>query len=439
MKGSIEYYWSDWKVVREIGKGAYGSVYEVEKEDFGTTVKSAIKVISIPQNRNETQVLISEGSTDKEVEDYYEDFVKKLLSEFTIMAELRGNSNIVSYEDHKIVKHPDAPGYDIFIKMELLNSFYTFFRDREVTVEDVLKIGIDICSALEICEKKKIIHRDIKPDNIFYNDLGVFKLGDFGVARQLESLTSNLSRIGTYNYMAPEIYLNKEYDSTVDIYSLGVVLYKCLNGGRVPFMSKSDALTSSAREAAFSRRLSGERFPIPEGCDEELANVVIKACAYDPRERYQTAAEFRQELVRISNELVQKKYAEEKPQVTMLAEFELTERDPSLADIRVEGSMMVLTGSMMGTRKKMISMQPMMVGRDVRLCDFVIPDSYMGVSRTHCTIYYNGYENMYYVKDGSTNGTWTSPVNRLEKGKFVRVSPGTVLLLGNFDCSIELS
>ena len=435
MKGSIEYYWSGWKVVREIGKGSYGSVYEVEREDFGQVIKSAIKVISIPQNSNETQVLISEGNTNEGIELYYEEFVKKLIKEFAIMAELRGNSNIVSYEDHKIIKRDHTIGYDIFIKMELLNNYYTFFQNRNVSVDDILKIGIDLCNALEVCERKKIIHRDIKPDNIFYNDMGVFKLGDFGVAREIAEMTQSMTRMGTYNYMAPEIYFNKKYDHTVDIYSLGLVLYKSLNGGRLPFIKPGDVMTAELREAAFSRRISGEVFPIPAGCDEDVASAIIKACAFEPKDRYQSAAEFRAVL-----EELRRRRSESRDVIDsyFILDFEPTERSEELANIVIEGGMTVLTGSMMGTHRVLKDSQPLLIGRDVKLCDFVIPDTYMGVSRTHCIIYFNRNENAYYIKDSSTNGTWSSPTARLEKGKFCKVAPGTVILLGNIDCSIKL-
>ncbi|MCR4655916.1 MAG: protein kinase [Lachnospiraceae bacterium] len=93
----------------------------------------------------------------------------------------------------------------------------------------VLKLGVDICSALEICAMKKVIHRDIKPENIFINEFGDYKLGDFGVARKLENVAGALSQKGTYNYMAPEVEKGTSYNETVDLYSLGLVLYRFLN------------------------------------------------------------------------------------------------------------------------------------------------------------------------------------------------------------------
>ena len=99
-------------------------------------------------------------------------------------------------------------------------------KEEKLTEEDVLRLGIDLCRALEYCQKQNIIHRDIKPENIFVSRFGEFKLGDFGIARNWDRGASGLSKKGTFSYMAPEMYKGEEYDSRADIYSLGIVLYK---------------------------------------------------------------------------------------------------------------------------------------------------------------------------------------------------------------------
>ena len=115
------------------------------------------------------------------------------------------------------MEHKKDPGWDIYIRMELLESFVEYTKHRELTEGDVIRLGIDICNALELCERQKIIHRDIKPANIFVSTSGSFKLGDFGIARKLERANSTMSHKGTYSYMAPEIfYGERHYDSTID-------------------------------------------------------------------------------------------------------------------------------------------------------------------------------------------------------------------------------
>lgn len=160
---------------------------------------------------------------------------------------------------------------------------------------DILKLGIDICRALEICQEKNIIHRDIKPENIFVNDRGDFKLGDFGIARTIEKTISNLSKKGTYAYMAPEVYRGMKYGSSVDIYSLGMVLYRYLNQNRMPFLPFG-TIRYQDRENALERRMQGEIIPPPINGSDELKAAVLKALSFDAKERYRTPKEFREAL-----------------------------------------------------------------------------------------------------------------------------------------------
>ena len=90
--------------------------------------------------------------------------------------------------------------------MEYLTSFMDYCAEKQLTEKEVIKLGMDLSKALEYCRKLKIIHRDIKPENIFVSRFGDFKLGDFGIARELERTMSGFSKKGTYSYMAPEMY-----------------------------------------------------------------------------------------------------------------------------------------------------------------------------------------------------------------------------------------
>ena len=290
--------WDDWQVVRKLGQGSFGTVYEVSREDFGETVRSALKVISIPQNESDIESLVSEGMSLNEVSEYYTSVAKSILEEFKIMSQLRGNTNIVSYEDHKIVPRESGIGYDILIRMELLTSFYAYLQSRNNMIgrNEVLKLGVDMCRALELCEKMNIIHRDIKPENIFVNHLGDFKLGDFGVAREMEESFSTMSKKGTYSYMAPEVYIGKKYDATVDIYSLGIVLYRYFNGGRLPFVEPGKKMLSDYRNQCMMRRITGEKLPDPMNASKLESAVILKACAYEAKDRYQTAKDLREDL-----------------------------------------------------------------------------------------------------------------------------------------------
>ena len=169
--------------------------------------------------------------------------------------------------------------------------------DHPLSRRDVIQLGIDLCRALELCQKYNIIHRDIKPENIFVSDNGDFKLGDFGIARTIERTMSGLSKKGTYNYMAPEIYRGSEYGFSVDIYSLGIVLYRLLNNNRAPFLPQPpEPITYTQRETALAKRMGGEELPPPVNGRGRLGEIVLKACAFDPKARYSSPVQMRQEL-----------------------------------------------------------------------------------------------------------------------------------------------
>ena len=181
--------------------------------------------------------------------------------------------------------------------MEMLTPFVEYLGSHKLSRNDVLNLGISVCKALELCKKQNIIHRDIKPANIFVSPNGDYKLGDFGIARIISKTTGASTKVGTNDYMAPEVYRGEIYGETVDIYSLGLVLYRLLNNNRMPFLPPAPApITHSQREEAVSKRMQGIEFPAPINAEEEIVNVIKKATAYKPEDRYQNPTDMREEL-----------------------------------------------------------------------------------------------------------------------------------------------
>ena len=299
-KEAEEKVFTSWTVKELLGKGAFGRVYRLEREEFGTLYEAAMKKITIPQTNEEIEDAVSEGMDEQSVTSYFKSFVEEIVNEFKLMAQLKGHTNIVSYEDHLVIPHEDGIGWDILIRMELLKSLKTLTAERNLTEEEVIKLGIDICNALEVCGKMNIIHRDIKPENIFISNFGEFKLGDFGIARTAEKTMSNLSKKGTYTYMAPEVYKGEAYDATVDIYSLGIVMYRFMNYNRAPFLpAYPNPISFSDREASLTRRISEEPMPAPACGSKELKRIILKACAYQASARYQSPVQLRSDLEKL--------------------------------------------------------------------------------------------------------------------------------------------
>ena len=295
--------WGVWTIEEKIGSGSFGTVYKAKKEELGKTFYAAIKHISLPKDQDELDELRREGNitTTESIKEYYKDTIDDLIKEIEIMYELRANENIVDYQDHLIVEKENQLGFDIYIRMELLTPLDKYLERNPIDEATVTKIGIDISKALEVCHKHNLLHRDIKPANIFINDKGIFKLGDFGVAKKLEKTTFNMSKKGTFNYMSPEIYKGEIADIRSDIYSLGIVMYRMLNNNRAPFIdSNTTIIKASDNEQALIKRMNGELLPEIEGINKNLLNVINTACSYTKENRYSNPKDMKDDLIKVT-------------------------------------------------------------------------------------------------------------------------------------------
>ena len=159
--------WGSWYIDEQLGEGSFGKVYKVHKEEFGRVYYAAVKMISIPQSKAELEQAMNEGLDDASARSYFQTFVTDIIQEIDLMSAFKGNTNIVSLEDHEVIEKKGSIGWDILIRMELLTTLSSYMNSNPLMQEDVIQVGIDIARALELCAMKKTIHRDIKPDNIF--------------------------------------------------------------------------------------------------------------------------------------------------------------------------------------------------------------------------------------------------------------------------------
>ena len=292
--------WPEWTVEKRLGKGSYGEVYQVIKRDQ-VGARAAVKVISIPSDESEIDSLRSEGHTMEGTRTYLKSIVDDFIGEIKTMNDLKALPNIVSVEDYKVYEKENEIGWDIFIRMELLTPFSDYINGRRIEEAEAIRIGVDICTALEICAVKGIIHRDIKPANLFVNSVGQFKLGDFGIARKLDTLSGSLSGKGTPEYIAPEVKNGAHhYDARVDTYSLGLVLYRLLNGNYPPFIGEKEYYNALLRNQAEERRTNGDPLPPPSDASPAMASLILRACAFDPDDRFSSATEMKQALQSVS-------------------------------------------------------------------------------------------------------------------------------------------
>ena len=292
--------WRDWKIVKDLGGGTYGRVYEIERTISGIQEKAALKIVSRPKNKDEMESYYNEGYSKADLIASYESEIQNYVQEYKLMKELQGESNIVSCDDFTMVPHEDGIGGDIFIRMELLTSLQQILRERSLSEQEIIKLGKDISHALVLCESKNIIHRDIKPANIMVSQFGNYKLGDFGVSKIMDHATFATS-MGTPEYQAPEIVHMKKYGQAADIYSLGITLYWLLNNRRMPFIDANQQITLVVKNEAMDRRYRGEKLPAPKNGSTKLKKIVLKACEYHPENRYASAQEMYDALDTLEN------------------------------------------------------------------------------------------------------------------------------------------
>ena len=293
--------WSEWESIKKIGEGTFGKVYKCRHKRIGNEPEMycAIKVITTT----------------------HQDVMETCVDEISTMIRLRDEKHIVGIEDYLVIERGNGMSWDICIKMELLTSLSNYIGligPENFTEFKVINMGMQLCKALDSLASANILHRDIKPDNIFVDDKRDFKLGDFGIARMLSmSQLEYTASTGTPLYMAPEVDTRSvakkaQYDVRADLYSLGLVMYQYVNHGRLPFMDpNAPAISQHEKSRANSIRMEGKQpIPAPDGASPELAAVLLKVCDPDPEKRYGSAHELEQALLQAKKAILQKNHPE---------------------------------------------------------------------------------------------------------------------------------
>ena len=302
----LQPFWGEWVIESKIGEGSFGSVYRIKRQDFTFVNMAAMKVICVPRDQKEHDSILEKNGSVEAAQKYCNGIRDQLLNEIKIMNRFKGNTNIVSMEDYKVIACDEGDfGFSLIIRMELCKSVNDYIgaqQDYFSKPSELVKLGVAMCDALEVIHSNSVLHRDIKPGNIMVSQDGYFKLGDFGMAgSRYEGLESS-QVAGTYDYMAPEIYNHLGYDNRADIYSLGLTLYYFANGLRGPYLEDVHrAPTREDKNVALTRRLKNEPMKAPALTTPNVATVILRACAYDPNARYNSAAELKAALIAAEN------------------------------------------------------------------------------------------------------------------------------------------
>ena len=268
------------------------SCYYIHHPESGR--EFVLKKISVPASPDQVQALLLTGaySDEAEAEEYYRKEAEDLVKEAEERKKLLDCPYILPFLGVQMEKKEDSVGWDVYAVLPRRNSLQEYLSSNAVSHLRGINMGIDLCVAMAALREEGYVHGNLKPGNVFFSDTGRFLLGDFGLIPTEDMQYAVLPEQYRSGYTAPELrnYLGG-LNTTVDIYSLGMILYRIYNGNHAPF---EDEQTNA--KAADARRLEGEALPAPLYADYELTEIIQKACAYDPKDRYQTPDEMRLEL-----------------------------------------------------------------------------------------------------------------------------------------------
>ena len=266
-----------YQIIQKIGSGGMGAVYKASQPNIGRMV--AVKILHAK--------LVSR-----------KDLVERFSREAKALAHLSHPNTVRVFDDGML---EDNSLYIVMEHLEGKNLNQTIRQKGPMSVERALPMMIQVCGALEEAHRAGIVHRDLKPENIFLCNQGGLvdfpKVLDFGLAKVTDkemrpgavALTQEGMIFGTPEFMSPEQAQGKTLDARSDIYSLAMILYEALTG-KLPF--------DAARPMEFIQhqvmtppihldaRVPGKAFA------PGLGDVLAKAIAKDPDDRYQSAAEF---------------------------------------------------------------------------------------------------------------------------------------------------
>src|SRR5450432_3809993 len=267
-----------YRIVEEIGVGGMGVVYKAEDTKLGRP--AALKFL--PQDLAADHLALERFRREARA------------------ASALNHPNICTIYD--IVEEPGG----VFIAMEYLEgqTLAGYIGGRALATDRITKLGMPIAEALAAAHSRGVIHRDIKPGNIFVTTSGLVKVLDFGIAKLLQapndpaatvSLTKTDGVSGTLPYMSPEQLREQDVDARSDIYSLGIVLYE-MSAGRRPYPGnqQSELIDAILNLPAPPPRNINPQLPI------KLEDIILKCLEKDPEDRYQTAKEIAVDLRRAS-------------------------------------------------------------------------------------------------------------------------------------------
>lgn len=236
--------------------------------------KYIVKAISIPASSVQLDALLLTGAYKDPADamDYFREQADRITEEAQTLQKLSRLEGFLPYEAWQVEPMENGRlGYRIFLVSSYKRTLDKYMRRSLITHQQAVNLGLDLCAALAICRRAGYLYVDLKPSNIFLSEEKEYRIGDLGFAKLDALKFTSLPEKYVSPYSAPEVQdaLNP-LNETVDTYALGMLLYQIYNDGQLPVRGKDPA----------------EALPSPCNADYEIAEIIMKAIAFKPEDRW---------------------------------------------------------------------------------------------------------------------------------------------------------
>lgn len=253
-----------------------------------------VKTISIPASQTQLEALLLTGAypNAEAARGYFKELVNGIRGEVEILDKLAAQRGFLPYEGYQVVPMEGGVGFEIYLISHYSRSLRHFLKRSPMTHLSAVNMGIDLCAALALCRDAGYLYVDLKPSNIYLTGEQEYKIGDLGFVSLDSVQFASLPDRCRSNWTAPEVTdAYASLNTTMDTYALGLVLYQVYNNGTLPFDSEE------SRQALMAQMAAGEAMPAPMYADYEMAQIIAKACAYRPEDRWQDPTEMGRALI----------------------------------------------------------------------------------------------------------------------------------------------
>lgn len=246
--------------------------------------KYIVKVISIPASRTQLDAFLLSGAyaDEESAMVYFTEQAEELVKETQVLGKLAQLEGYFAYEKVQLVPAEEGAPVQVYLLGKYKRTLERSMQKKPMTYLGAVNLGLDLCAALTVCRRCGFLYSDLRPGNIYVTENNNYLIGDLGFLR-LDSLKfASLPDRYHSAYTAPEIAdAFSSLNTTIDVYAVGMILYQIYNNGELPVIDLE----------------SSEPITAPANADYEMSEIILKACATDPADRWEDPAAMGQALV----------------------------------------------------------------------------------------------------------------------------------------------